>query len=653
MKHSTELREWLTANAKIKHRGTFLENDCKRGLSGLRARRTQSEGLSELVDLEREVMLREEKRKKEARVLTAEVNRIKRAAQRFKQQLKYVMAGPKHAQPPAQAKKRTPRSLISQSAVAAPSEGQGQKTEDPAAPPTIESLSEARLREETEELRRRMEAVEDGLLAFKTQRRVEYSEMQEEEEQLSEELSSLLIRFEKEDAQEKEDKRRKITPTLRRAQSKTGAGVGRKSSRGRKEFIHTPSPTPLQKSYHNSKSRDNTIGNGANAAFETPVPTVSGHALTSLTLSTPQTSRKSKTRSLSPSSPSLSPSQATQQEADELEEAALPSRFESEINVISGEVRRIDQWIAQHGGPSGGWSDDDHAHYLRLCSRTSSRRVLLQRMCSELMDVSVEAATRHAEWHTQYLDHTHRKKQLLQQWKKYKQKEEELRIEEQGKKDQQRRIEAARVRKERMAQEKKRNAELIRKWKEKKKMEEMADEALKKAKAFDAKRVAREKADKEKKRVQELMALYRQQQEEEELAKQAAEKVQAEEARVRARAQKAKEAELLEEQKHRLRTVAEKKAREKATKEREAQKEQARRKQSKTHIVVPRDPSRLTKATKIQLLRAKQKKEEEKAHSAGKGKQSLLGRVSGVSSLTVRPLYAPSRLASVSWRRGM
>eukprot|EP01083_Nonionella_stella_P090648 253236_1 len=141
---------------------------------------------------------------------------------------------------------------------------------------------------------------------------------------------------------------------------------------------------------------------------------------------------------------------------------------------LKEQIERLQELIDSEGGTTGFWDTRDHDHFLKLLARIPTNRTMLcQRASREIPNQSPESVDDHFEWYRRYVRYTERKRQIVVEWRKSKQKkstrsfsaaegEEEGEIEPLA----QHNAERAEARRQRVEEQRAQKKEAVKKWKE-------------------------------------------------------------------------------------------------------------------------------------------------------------------------------------------
>ncbi|KAG2373650.1 hypothetical protein C9374_011939 [Naegleria lovaniensis] len=115
---------------------------------------------------------------------------------------------------------------------------------------------------------------------------------------------------------------------------------------------------------------------------------------------------------------------------------AVKQYIEQRENLrVPMEVIDYDNYVAQHGGLTGGWDAEDHTLFVKLKTKYPDPQLFISKAVEEIKTHSIIEIQEHDEFYKNLMILQNQKKTAIQRWKeeKKKKKEEQIEIEEQDK----------------------------------------------------------------------------------------------------------------------------------------------------------------------------------------------------------------------------
>ncbi|KAF0287801.1 Coiled-coil domain-containing protein 112 [Amphibalanus amphitrite] len=94
-----------------------------------------------------------------------------------------------------------------------------------------------------------------------------------------------------------------------------------------------------------------------------------------------------------------------------------PSRPPPALTAQNEAVAAYDAYLAQHGGPTGGWDADDHALFLKLRTRHRSVARQCRAIAHKMTNKCMSEVVQHVQWYERLQELAERRRQAIAEWR--------------------------------------------------------------------------------------------------------------------------------------------------------------------------------------------------------------------------------------------
>ncbi|XP_070761035.1 coiled-coil domain-containing protein 112 [Enoplosus armatus] len=267
---------------------------------------------------------------------------------------------------------------------------------------------------------------------------------------------------------------------------------------------------------------------------------------------------------------------------------------------LPAEVRAVEAFLQQTGGPYGGWDQYDHQAFLKVWTKHSGQPAYRREAKLYLPGKTLEDIEQHEDWHGELIYLQDRKREAIQRWKASKHRERQTRIQSQEEAEEAERREKeakSQAHRHKIEEEKREAAQRLEDWREEKRRNGEQEDEQRQTEEIKKRRREKEERRRQlevKLTVEEQLRLRREEEEEEGRRRREEQQREVDERRREA----AKGIKCFNERDlHKVEAkLQEKQLREKGEEER--QRRIAAKLKEKVDGHVSRDPSRLTRPTK-------------------------------------------------------
>ncbi|KAJ9575979.1 hypothetical protein L9F63_007168, partial [Diploptera punctata] len=96
---------------------------------------------------------------------------------------------------------------------------------------------------------------------------------------------------------------------------------------------------------------------------------------------------------------------------------SISKSYISNTDNTRKEILEFQKFLQDHGGHTGGWSEEDHLLFLRLRNKSKGKITFLSLLRQHFPDISADAMLLHEEWYQQYENLKEKQREAIKDWK--------------------------------------------------------------------------------------------------------------------------------------------------------------------------------------------------------------------------------------------